>query len=195
MIRPLCAAALAALIVFAGCAGPAVPQPEAPPPRPERDVPARMPVGTPTDEAATERFLDQEIERRTPQPPVQQPEPMLDTGTHADRYRTQRQAMREGTPTDESATELFLDHEIERRRYVAPAPVPQRIVERIYVTSPDPYREHYRHEQRYYRSRFPWNTAIGAGLGAVIGHQSGRRDRGAAIGAGIGLLFDLARWH
>ena len=32
------------------------------------------------------------------------------------------------------------------------------------------------------------------GLGAIIGHQSGHRDEGAAIGAGIGLLFDLARW-
>ncbi len=43
-------------------------------------------------------------------------------------------------------------------------------------------------------SPFPWSTAVGAGLGAVIGHQSGRRDRGLAWGAGLGLLFDLDRW-
>ncbi|MGC6489074.1 MAG: YMGG-like glycine zipper-containing protein, partial [Planctomycetota bacterium] len=41
---------------------------------------------------------------------------------------------------------------------------------------------------------FPVNTAIGAGVGAVLGHQRGRRDEGALWGAGIGLLFDLARW-
>lgn len=43
------------------------------------------------------------------------------------------------------------------------------------------------------RSRFPINTAIGAGVGAVIGHQRGRRDRGALIGGGVGLMLDLMR--
>ena len=43
-------------------------------------------------------------------------------------------------------------------------------------------------------SRFPINTALGAGIGAIIGHQRGRRDRGALIGGGIGLLLDLNRW-
>lgn len=41
---------------------------------------------------------------------------------------------------------------------------------------------------------FPVNAAVGAGLGAVLGHQAGRRDEGALIGGGIGLLFDLGRW-
>ena len=41
---------------------------------------------------------------------------------------------------------------------------------------------------------FPVQTAIGAGVGAVLGHQAGRRDAGALIGGGIGLLFDLGRW-
>ena len=54
------------------------------------------------------------------------------------------------------------------------------------------------YHRRSYRagrpSRFPVNTAVGAGIGAIIGHQSGRRDRGALIGGGIGLLFDLSRW-
>jgi hypothetical protein len=42
---------------------------------------------------------------------------------------------------------------------------------------------------------FPVNAAVGAGVGAIIGHQSGRRGRGALIGSGIGFLFDLARWR
>ena len=43
-------------------------------------------------------------------------------------------------------------------------------------------------------TRFPVNTVVGAGVGAIIGNQRGRRDRGALIGAGLGLLFDLNRW-
>jgi len=43
------------------------------------------------------------------------------------------------------------------------------------------------------RSTFPINTAIGAGVGAIIGHQRGRRDRGALIGGSVGLMFDLMR--
>jgi hypothetical protein len=43
-------------------------------------------------------------------------------------------------------------------------------------------------------NRFPVNTAIGAGIGAIIGHRRGGRGRGALIGGGIGLLFDLGRW-
>lgn len=41
----------------------------------------------------------------------------------------------------------------------------------------------------------PWNTAIYGGLGAVIGHQSGHRDEGFAIGASLGLMQDLMRWR
>ena len=51
--------------------------------------------------------------------------------------------------------------------------------------------------RRYGRRRptpFPVNTAIGAGIGAIVGHQRGRRGRGALVGAGVGLLFDLHRW-
>jgi hypothetical protein len=49
-----------------------------------------------------------------------------------------------------------------------------------------------RHQERR-RGFFPVGTAVGAGVGAVIGNQSGRRGRGAAIGAGLGLLFDINR--
>lgn len=50
--------------------------------------------------------------------------------------------------------------------------------------------------RRYDRRRdwFPVHTLVGAGIGAVIGHQHGHRNRGAWIGAHTGLLFDLARW-
>jgi hypothetical protein len=50
---------------------------------------------------------------------------------------------------------------------------------------------------RYGRHREPWfpiNAAVGAGIGAVIGHQRGHRDRGALIGGAWGLLFDIGRW-
>lgn len=36
---------------------------------------------------------------------------------------------------------------------------------------------------------------LGAGIGAVIGHQSGHKWEGAAIGAGAGLLFDWLLWR
>ncbi|MCA8969517.1 MAG: hypothetical protein KDC95_07025 [Planctomycetes bacterium] len=48
---------------------------------------------------------------------------------------------------------------------------------------------------RRYRSPMPWNTLFYGGLGAIIGHQYGRRDRGLAIGAGFGLLQDALRWR
>ncbi len=35
------------------------------------------------------------------------------------------------------------------------------------------------------------NILLGAGIGAIIGHQSGHKWEGAAIGAGAGLLFDV----
>jgi hypothetical protein len=41
---------------------------------------------------------------------------------------------------------------------------------------------------------FPMGTVVGAGIGAVIGNQSGNRGRGAFIGSNVGLLFDMARW-
>jgi hypothetical protein len=127
---------------------------------------------------------------------------------------TQQQLVRTG-PADSEATRAWLDGEIERNRYVPPPPPPRverRVVEREVVV-----RREYVPVRRYYdawdsceydydrgvyvetRSRrpqptFPWHTAVGAGLGAVIGHQSGHRSEGAWIGAGYGLLLDIARW-
>lgn len=59
------------------------------------------------------------------------------------------------------------------------------------------YDDYLRDRPRGYRrttTPFPVSTVIGAGVGAVIGHQRGHRGRGALIGSGIGLLFDLHRW-
>jgi hypothetical protein len=123
---------------------------------------------------------------------------------------TQQQLVRSG-PADSEATRAWLDAEIERNRYVPPPPPPPRVEREVVV------RREYVPVRRYYdawdsceydydrgvyvetRSRrarptFPWNTAVGAGLGAVIGHQSGHRSEGAWIGAGYGLLLDIARW-
>lgn len=58
----------------------------------------------------------------------------------------------------------------------------------------DPYRAR-RYARRDDRSAMPWNTLFYGGLGAVIGHQYGKRDRGLAIGAGFGLLQDALRWR
>ena len=49
-------------------------------------------------------------------------------------------------------------------------------------------------QPRYDETPFPINTALGAGLGAIIGNQSGHSERGAWIGSGVGLLLDIGRW-
>lgn len=57
------------------------------------------------------------------------------------------------------------------------------------------YRDWYDYDRA--RRRGPWfpvHTVVGAGVGAIIGHQHGHRGRGAWIGAHTGLLLDLARW-
>jgi len=47
-------------------------------------------------------------------------------------------------------------------------------------------------------SLFPFvsdTVLLGAGVGAIIGHQSGHRTRGALIGAGAGFLLDRLAWR
>jgi len=66
--------------------------------------------------------------------------------------------------------------------------------ERRGYTNYDDYLRYRTSYRPYRRNRFPINTAVGAGIGAIIGHQHGRRDRGALIGGSWGLLMDLSRW-
>jgi Glycine-zipper domain len=63
---------------------------------------------------------------------------------------------------------------------------------RYYYDNWQPEGDRYRYRERR-AGWFPVGTVVGAGVGAVIGNQSGRRGRGAWIGGGLGLLFDLNR--
>ena len=80
---------------------------------------------------------------------------------------------------NEWATQDFLQLQIDRSSEVKPSMEPEvRIVERtVYVDGydePGPRRR---------GTTFPIQTVIGAGVGAIIGNQSGNRGEGAAIGA------------
>lgn len=89
---------------------------------------------------------------------------------------------------DEEATRAFLELQMEtapQARDPEPEPQPAPEVRTVYV---DTYQ---REASRYRQVGFPWNAAVGAGIGAIIGHQSDNRDEGALIGAGVGLLVDL----
>jgi hypothetical protein len=124
----------------------------------------------------------------------------------------------QAAPLDDAATKAWLDQQIDQNRYVPPPPPPppvqvvERVVERpVYVRERVAYESYpsygydgyysYQpyyygsYQRRSYHSTFPLNTALGAGVGAIIGHQSGHRGRGAWIGGGLGLLLDLnSRW-
>lgn len=181
------AVSFATVLLGAACSTPRVDQRDVPAPRLDPDQRARERANsTPTEERATEEFLDKEMRRRAWVPPP-------------------ASAERTATATDEQATADFLDREMQRR---TPPPEPVQVTERtVYVEVPrrewveyDPYYDRYvvRHgydwrdrAHRERRSSFPLGTAVGAGIGAIIGHQSGHRGRGAAIGAGAGLLVDL----
>lgn len=165
--------------IAAGCASaPPAPRPSAPPPRAEQ-APAPRSVRVPkTDEAATERFLDARIGGVSAEPEVVPPA----GGTSVDAYR-QRPPRR---VTNEAATEIFLDHEIERRRYVPPVRTEPVVEQRtVYVEPRVSYVDR--------RPTLPWATLFGASVGAAVGNASGHSGRGAAIGAGVGLLLDLSR--
>jgi len=94
-----------------------------------------------------------------------------------------RQTTRESPPTYRSIVE-----------YVE-VPVPAEPLEApsTYV-GVDEWSDDVRSQRRHREPWFPVNTAVGAGVGAIIGHQSGRRGRGALIGGSVGLLLDMTRW-
>ena len=92
---------------------------------------------------------------------------------------------RPAAPTHRSFVERV---EVPVERVVEVAPALQR------YDDYDDYLARRRAGRRRDPNPFPVNTTFGAGVGAILGHQSGRRDEGALIGAGLGLVFDLARW-
>lgn len=78
--------------------------------------------------------------------------------------------------------------------YSERAPDPSAEIPAVRYSTYDDYLRYRRNGRFRQPNRFPVNTAIGAGIGAIIGHRRGGRGRGALIGGGIGLLFDLGRW-
>jgi hypothetical protein len=99
---------------------------------------------------------------------------------------------------DAAATDDWLQRTAEQRRLDAEPPpaldellaaaAPPVTVEVVrYETCYGPYRKSYQHG-----TTFPVRTLTGAGLGALLSSKR-HRDRGVAIGAGIGFLLDVAR--
>lgn len=160
---------------------------EAPPPLPPRQAPNEQQAVRPIDEQATERWLEQRTGRRLAAPTE------LPVST-----------------TDEEATRAFLQERIEQQRAVNPERAPEPVYQYIerpqepqpigYDASGWPVHRDAYGGPVYYRdpcppSTFPVNTLLGAGVGAIIGHQNGRRESGALIGGGVGMLLDLFRWY
>ncbi|MCC6672347.1 MAG: hypothetical protein IT458_14890 [Planctomycetes bacterium] len=171
----LCVAFLAA------CSTPRVEKVDVPPPHMPPAAPPASAPQRPTDEQATTRFLQEEIQRRSPPQAVQRPS----------------EAYRERGWTDEEATRRFLDEEIRRKQVVAEPP-PVRVQERVvYVERPYETVAYPQQGRSSGAAAFPWNTAIGAGVGAIIGNNTcgSSSAEGALIGGSIGLMMDLARWH
>ena len=101
-------------------------------------------------------------------------------------------------PVDPAATEAWLnaqreetlqreeavrEHELALARANAPVQYHQR--ERIV----------YERVHREPGHTFPWNTALGATTGAIIGSTSCDTAEGALIGGSIGLFLNLCRWY
>lgn len=101
-------------------------------------------------------------------------------------------------PVDPAATDAWLnaqreellrreeaerEHELAMARASAPVQAVQR--ERIV----------YERAHRDPVHTFPWNTALGATTGAIIGSTSCDAAEGALIGGSIGLFLDLCRWY
>lgn len=199
--------------LVAGCAGPRpVERVEVPPPTPIGQEAPRNPPDA-TDERATQLWLEQEVARQR----------RAEARTEAPREVARREPTAAAPTNEEATSawlDRTIEARRAANPDVPPEPMYQTIERTVYVDRPVYYRSSYddyrsgygygyrssyyddcgqpRYAPYYYgsyrhRSTFPVNTVLGAGVGAIIGHQSHHRDRGAAIGAGIGLLLDLAR--
>lgn len=106
-------------------------------------------------------------------------------------YRQQPERDYRVPATNDTASQEYLEQEIQRRgRVPEPPPAPPR--ERVQTVYLDRYVP--AQPARDPAAAFPWATAYGASIGAIIGSTSYDTGEGAAIGAGIGFLFDLGRW-
>ncbi|MCK5944781.1 MAG: glycine zipper family protein [Planctomycetes bacterium] len=144
--------------------------------------------------------------------PRQSLAPAVAPPSHAfvDRDRVRVEAAERSTPVPSTPAPSMPEHNAARPGPRPEPPVYRTVVEtveveRVVEVEAPRWRDYggydydvYLDGRRSYRRRgttpFPVNTAIGAGVGAIIGHQRGRRGRGALIGSGIGLLLDLDRW-
>jgi len=173
---------LVASFVLVACSSPPVTQKtNVPPPT---HAPPRPAVKTnPTNEEATQKWLRGEIERLTGRPPEQ-----LLQGP------TSQAAPPVVNPTDEVATEQWLQQPqqpVVYDRYV----MRQQPVPYGYDVRGEPVFAYPAHHYHPYETPFPVNTVLGAGIGAIIGHQSHHQAQGAWIGGAIGFLADLGRWY
>jgi hypothetical protein len=197
--------ATAVLTLVACSSAPVVLHQEAPPhvlPPPRT---AAVEGARPTaDNPATQAWLQGEMDRKVaaaPTSPATAAQPGLEPA-----------ANQEKSQGNEAATQQWLQGEVEHRNAVNPPSTPEpmyQVIEKpVYVdryVGGSPY--YYRgigydscgepnygvyYSRGYYdyypRSTFPLNTVVGAGIGSLVTRHHGR---GAAIGAGVGLLFDL----
>lgn len=209
---------VASLFALAACqTGRPLPRVEVPPPVPVLTEPAPQPVPH-TDDAATQRWLQQELGQQQAQAPKPAAEIPTPAAAPAAAKPQVLQPQRAVPQTDEAATRAWLDRTIEERRAALPDQPPEPIYRTVTVERPvyvdrtvyayPGYHGGYVYGYGYdacgepiYRtcyparceSTFPIHTALGAGVGAIIGYQSHRAGQGAWIGAGVGLLLDLAR--
>jgi len=203
-----------AILLLSACTGTApLERVEVPPAAPVSRQVAPNPPST-TDEAATQRWLEDEANRRRgavqtgapmeqPAQPAQEPAPQQPAPQQPDQPHgglMPRQAPLH--ETNEEATRAWLDRTIEMRRTANPDVPPVPMQETVYVDRPiyhqgypvngyDAYGQPVYYPQSQPYTTFPINTLLGAGVGAVIGHQSHHQSEGAWIGAGAGLLLDL----
>lgn len=200
--------ALGALLLAAACSSspPYSPRAIVPPPLPQPVQIVRRPPAA-VDEEVTQRWLAEEIARRRGAAPAPAPEVEVAPEPAGPEVAGPEATVTGGQGTSEDATNAWLQRTIEERRRAAPdePPVPLQVERTVYVDRPvygyggpgygyDAWGEPVYHAyDRGYETPFPVNTLVGAGIGAAFS-GCGDHGEGAAIGAGIGLMFDLARW-
>lgn len=202
-------------LLMAACAGAALPRVQAPSPRDSLVEPAPR-AQSAGDEAATQQWLRDEVNRqRGESAPTRRPGQGQETVPFApapSRSVDGEASVRRAQTNDDASSAWLRESADERRaayeagvEWQAPSSAPAQqttTVERtVYVdryAAPVGYGYdcygnpvYYSGYARPYRSTFPVYTVTGATIGAF---SSGCRSNGnnIAIGAGIGLLFDIA---